>query len=758
MADDNSIVFRVEADDADAQKKLASLRKDIDKTAKAIENTNSQRNSISDALKDARKESEATAKSIQEIKNMISEGEKLISNQGKPGNVSSDDYNRVSSVIAEQKAALADQEKLMARQQAEVNKLEGKEQQLLATLTQQTNQLEQQKREAGAVEQVIARQSASVMPDLKSAVDQANASINKGFKSILKWGFGIKSTFILVRRLKGYIKEAVSVFAEQDEETKANIDGLKSSLQTLKLSWGAAFAPAINAVIPLLQKLISWITSAANATARFFAVLSGKNSYKKIVKGAEAMAGGYEAAGDAAEEAKKQIMGFDEINQLNDDRNKSGGGGGGGGAGGVETVEEMIDKNSLAARLAFAVRDVFFDWSDLTPEQIAEKALAGLLGLGGMIVGGMVGGVPGAVIGLVAGLALGILADSTIFNFDGELSRDELFNALKIALGTIGGGVIGLMIGGPLGAVLGMAIGFALSFSSITIGFDSVRAKIDEWGARVRGYFAQYINKWKQSGSESGNSVGFYVVMGILEGLWDGIKAIENGFYQRIIAPIIQLFKDGFQISSPSKVMEEIGRYLIEGLWQGVLNKWNDFTKNVTRKFDEFKAELHSIKDLFRFEWNIPAPKLPHFRVDVEDWGIIKLPRVSVDWYAKGGIFDKASMIGVGEAGREAVLPLDRNTGWIKDLAEQLLDSMSSRYSGALRGLPAMAMGTIIPPMAMSGSSSMNASDIAEMIANALGSIGVGTNDDRPIYIQLDGRTIAQSTTKYQKQFARASG
>ena len=81
MADDNSIVFRVEADDADAQKKLASLRKDIDKTAKAIENTNSQRNSISDALKDARKESEATAKSIQETKNMISEGEKLISNQ-----------------------------------------------------------------------------------------------------------------------------------------------------------------------------------------------------------------------------------------------------------------------------------------------------------------------------------------------------------------------------------------------------------------------------------------------------------------------------------------------------------------------------------------------------------------------------------------------------------------------------------------------------------------------------------------------------
>ena len=36
------------------------------------------------------------------------------------------------------------------------------------------------------------------------------------------------------------------------------------------------------------------------------------------------------------------------------------------------------------------------------------------------------------------------------------------------------------------------------------------------------------------------------------------------------------------------------------------------------------------------------------------------MPHLSVDWYANGGIFDSPSVIGVGEAGTEAVVPLDK--------------------------------------------------------------------------------------------------
>lgn len=57
---------------------------------------------------------------------------------------------------------------------------------------------------------------------------------------------------------------------------------------------------------------------------------------------------------------------------------------------------------------------------------------------------------------------------------------------------------------------------------------------------------------------------------------------------------------------------------------------------------------------------NIPTPKLPHFNVSWNDYGPVRLPSVGISWYAKGGIFDGPTVIGVGEAGREAVLPIDR--------------------------------------------------------------------------------------------------
>lgn len=42
--------------------------------------------------------------------------------------------------------------------------------------------------------------------------------------------------------------------------------------------------------------------------------------------------------------------------------------------------------------------------------------------------------------------------------------------------------------------------------------------------------------------------------------------------------------------------------------------------------------------------------------------------------YAQGGIIDRPTVALVGEAGREAVMPLERNTGWIDELASKLVE------------------------------------------------------------------------------------
>lgn len=55
---------------------------------------------------------------------------------------------------------------------------------------------------------------------------------------------------------------------------------------------------------------------------------------------------------------------------------------------------------------------------------------------------------------------------------------------------------------------------------------------------------------------------------------------------------------------------------------------------------------------------SLPHINMPHFSVSWKDiGGVVKLPSISVNWYAKGASFDRPSIIGVGEAGLEHVTP-----------------------------------------------------------------------------------------------------
>lgn len=80
--------------------------------------------------------------------------------------------------------------------------------------------------------------------------------------------------------------------------------------------------------------------------------------------------------------------------------------------------------------------------------------------------------------------------------------------------------------------------------------------------------------------------------------------------------------------------------------------------------------------------FSMPHFKLPHFSVRGKlSLNPPSVPHISVSWYEKGGIFDKPNLIGVGENGAEAVMPLERNTEWIGMLAKQIDANMSSSVS-----------------------------------------------------------------------------
>ena len=86
---------------------------------------------------------------------------------------------------------------------------------------------------------------------------------------------------------------------------------------------------------------------------------------------------------------------------------------------------------------------------------------------------------------------------------------------------------------------------------------------------------------------------------------------------------------------------------------------------------DTVSSVIESIKGAFNFSWQLPELKLPHISVDGGEapygiGGSGSLPSFSIQWYKNGGILNGAtifgaaggSLLGGGEAGAEAVLPL----------------------------------------------------------------------------------------------------
>ena len=109
-----------------------------------------------------------------------------------------------------------------------------------------------------------------------------------------------------------------------------------------------------------------------------------------------------------------------------------------------------------------------------------------------------------------------------------------------------------------------------------------------------------------------------------------------------------------------------------------VVATFNDFKAKVAATFnaiktaivtpiqnaiDKVKAIINKIKSFFPIKiGNIFGHiKLPHFKLSGK-FSVVppSVPKISIDWYKTGGIFDSPSLIGVGEAGAEAVVPLDK--------------------------------------------------------------------------------------------------
>ena len=159
-------------------------------------------------------------------------------------------------------------------------------------------------------------------------------------------------------------------------------------------------------------------------------------------------------------------------------------------------------------------------------------------------------------------------------------------------------------------------------------------------------------------------STGFSNVRGVARTVWPFIKAVVSTACNGIKGAI-----DGIS-SVVSKVTSTFNKV------RDAIKKPIDTAKQaVSSAIDRIKSIINGAK------LELPHFKLPHFNISGGElpWGIGgkgTKPTISVDWYAKGGFVDGATLIGAGEAGPEMILP---EKG-------ELMDAFSSAVASKVAG------------------------------------------------------------------------
>ena len=230
-------------------------------------------------------------------------------------------------------------------------------------------------------------------------------------------------------------------------------------------------------------------------------------------------------------------------------------------------------------------------------------------------------------------------------------------------------------------------------------GWDSVKeSKVGQAAQKIGSFVkdkAGNATQWiKSKGSDA--------ITGLRNG-WDSVK--QNGFLNTVGQIGNQVFKN---IGNLASKVKSKGSDIVGGLKDGFNNNsWSFFNifsgigSKITSSIGNLWNLGHKvIKDFVNGLTSVNV-KLPHISWSSRSVGIgnfsFSIPSFKVNWYKKGGLFDKASMIGVGEAGREAVLPLEnkktmsmiaesitKNSGGMGISEEQLQDAVERGVAMAM--------------------------------------------------------------------------
>lgn len=192
--------------------------------------------------------------------------------------------------------------------------------------------------------------SKGIVGYLKDGFANIRDSMHKGFKNSI---FGQFMRVAKMRALRAIVKQIAMGFKEgvtnlyqwsklNQGHFAESMDTAQTKLLLLKNSLATAFAPALEALVPVLSTVVGWVRSACNAFSQLFALLSGRSSWTMATEHVQEFSEAVGGQGGGAGKAVKDLLAdWDELNVI---QSQSGGGGGGGSGFTAEDYKDMFQE------------------------------------------------------------------------------------------------------------------------------------------------------------------------------------------------------------------------------------------------------------------------------------------------------------------------------------------------------------------------------------------------------------------------------
>lgn len=581
-----------------------------------------------------------------------------------------------------------------------------------AGFTNDNSQLKEELRTRDEILKLMKEQEQISMAD-KSDVGGTKKIINLKVieKMLIKYG----TALLGVRVAMGLLRKGVSAYMQQNEKMRLQLQGLWNAL-------GEALAPAIEGLLNLLLKGVAII-----------------NAFVKALFGVDIVARANAKALANQNKQMKQLASFDEMNKVSDSN--------GSGVAQLDLPDISDELQSKIQKVADVIEGIYTDYIAPIIEWMKKPLEEKVDDIKNWLV----------EIGKILGSN-----EEKLYSLEDILLG--IATAVAVAFGLITGNIVSLITGAILLLVyffkdtdweaLGQDIldGFAWLGKKImdlfwvlvdTIGImvRSVIAVFATIPVAVFGFFSGLFDGIMAiiKGEASWSDIGHYIIEGIgngLSALWEWVGEIWVDFISKV--------KELFGIHSPSTVFEEIGSFMVQGLanglsaiWDkvkaifttlwaniknGFTNCWTNIKNGIGSAWDSIittlKAKLNSIIGWVESMLNKLIDGINSLINKFNGNGLVKgintilgtnlgfstVGRVNLPRLAVGGIVNRPTQAIIGEAGREAILPLENNTEWMDILADK-----------------------------------------------------IGANGNITIYVQMDGKTISKEIRKANQKYAFAT-